>query len=548
MKTKKNIKKIWPLFLCSGMLAGCSTNTAVLNTAPSAAVEASQEIATDIDWKNAEHTTIRLEDGAAEIDKSGIFELTGSLKDGSVAINVDKAKDNGTVYLVLNNAAIESKTSAPIYIKEAEKVVIFLEDGTVNTVTQGAETITDESGDPSSAVFSKANLIIAGTGSLKVVSKYNDGITSKDDLIISGGIIQVSAVGDGITGKDMLTVETADITINAGKDGMRSTNTEDTAKGNITITDGIFHITAANDAIQAEQIIQIDGGTFDLNSGDGYPGQSIKTNDSFGGRPGAGNLERTAPPDAAAKTPAVNETAAAETITAELTTAETTKAENEESKKSIKAGTELIVNSGTFTVSSCEDALHSNGTISINGGTFSIEAGDDAIHADAAVLITSGEITISNSYEGVEGGNITIKDGTLTLTSSNDGINVSSQTGELIIDGGDISIKSGGDGIDSNGNIVMNGGTVVIDTSTTGQGDTPVDCDGTCTVNGGTITDQNGTAIDCQNQQRGGHGGRPAMGDSGNTSGERPVQPDGESMSGNRPQRGKGGRIDESGS
>lgn len=507
-----NMNRIWPVCLCLCLLTGCKANISAPDTAAAAASKTSQEVTVeetsasymetaDIDWKNRKFTTIKLEDGATEISESGIYELTGSLQDGSVTINVDKAKDDGTVYLILNNASIESKTSAPIFIREAENVVIYLEDGTVNTVTQGAEVVTDENGDPGSAVFSKADLTIAGTGSLQVISEYNDGITSKDDLIILGGMIQVNAVGDGITGKDMITVETADITVNAGKDGMRSTNTTDAAKGNITISSGAFHITAANDAIQAEQIIQIDGGTFDLNSGGGYPGQSIKTNDSFGGRPAA----------------------------------QTTDDETAESKKSIKAGKELIISAGTFTVSSYEDALHSNGTVSLDGGTFSIEAGDDAVHADAALFINSGEITINSSYEGVEGSDITIKGGILTLASSNDGINVSSQTGGLTIEGGEITIESGGDGIDSNGNIVMNGGNVIIDTSATGAGDTPIDYDGTCTVNGGTITDQNGTAIDYQNQQRGGRGGRPAM-------------PEGESLGGDRPQRGTGGRINESGS
>ena len=39
-------------------------------------------------------------------------------------------------------------------------------------------------------------------GGLTVSGNFNDGIASKDGLIIAGGVIQVTAVDDGIRGKD----------------------------------------------------------------------------------------------------------------------------------------------------------------------------------------------------------------------------------------------------------------------------------------------------------------------------------------------------------
>ena len=41
--------------------------------------------------------------------------------------------------------------------------------------------------EPNAALFSTADLTIAGTGSLTVTGAYNDGIATKDGLIIAGG-------------------------------------------------------------------------------------------------------------------------------------------------------------------------------------------------------------------------------------------------------------------------------------------------------------------------------------------------------------------------
>jgi hypothetical protein len=187
-------------------------------------------------------------------------------------IDVDKSADKGTVNLILNNVSITSETSAPIYVKDAKAVVLVLENNTVNTVTQGSGVVVNSDNEPSAAVFSKADLTITGGGTLNVVSKYNDGITSKDTLKITDGTLYIEAKGDGITGKDALAVEKANITVTSGKDGLRATNDTDAGMGNILVKDGVFDIQAGNDALQAYGTLQLDGGSFDLTSGGGYAG------------------------------------------------------------------------------------------------------------------------------------------------------------------------------------------------------------------------------------------------------------------------------------
>lgn len=535
MNNYNSLKNFLSVAICALLLTGC-TSSSTFGT------EAGTETTADkmgytvnvtydeddyyFDWQAENHETIKLEDGSSQISKSGIYELTGTLKDGSLTVNVDKTADSGTVFLVLNDATLNSESTAPINILEAKKVVLILENGTTNTITQGKDVTVDESNNPSAALFSKADLTIAGTGILNVETKFNDGITSKDDIKITGGTINIEAINDGITGKDLLAVETAIIKITAGKDGLRATNTTDTTKGNLLISGGKFKITSGNDAIQAENVLQIDGGTFDLNTGGGYVGVTKTNENPMGGggmmRPdnvSGGGMMR---PDNASgggmmrpdkvsggammKPPTVSDGAMMKPPTTSGSSVETTTETETTSEKGIKGAKALVINDGTFTFSTNDDSIHSNGDVIIAGGTMNIETGDDAVHADGTVIIDAGKINIKSSYEGIEGTNITINDGTIDIVSTDDGINVNSYEGVLTFNGGETSIKAGGDGLDSNGNIVQNKGKVVIDTTVTGPGDTPVDYDGTFTANGGTLVDQNGDTISHQGGMPGGRG------------------------------------------
>lgn len=93
------------------------------------------------------------------------------------------------------------------------------------------------------------------------------------------------------------------------------------------------------------------------------------------------------------------------------------------STKGIKSDGALYVNGGTFTINSADDSFHSNSDAIINDGTYTISSGDDGIHADSALLVNGGTITVIESYEGLEGLNITINDGKIDITASDDGMN-----------------------------------------------------------------------------------------------------------------------------
>ncbi len=414
--------------------------------------ETSSEITITLNGSSisASSDAVSISGSVAKITSAGNFRISGTLNDGQILVN---SEEDGIVRLILDDADITSSTSAPIYIKNAEKVLVYLEENTTNSLIDGSSYTYDdaEEEEPNATLFSKENLTLAGEGTLEINANFNDAINTKDGLIISGGTYKLTAVDDGIRGKDYTIVKSGTIEIDANGDGIKSDNENDDTKGYIEIINGTFDISAKGDGISAETDLIIN-----------YADMTIQTS---------------------AYT-------------------------SSSSTKGLKSGVNQIIDDGDITITSSDDAIHSDGTITINGGTFSISAGDDGIHADYDLVINDGTIDIIKSYEGIESyeGNMAFNEGTIHIKSSDDGINLaaggdnmgggghsgwggtssSSGTYYIYINGGWIYINASGDGLDSNSDISMTGGTVLID-GPTNSGNGAIDCNNSFEITGGTI-------------------------------------------------------------
>ena len=359
------------------------------------------------------------------INAAGIYQISGTLTDGKIIVDTT---DTENVILVLAGVDITSQSSAPIYAANAEKVILTLAAGSENIVTDGDTCLAlDEGGEPNAAIFSKDDLTINGEGTLTVNANYNNGIASKDDLKITGGNITVIAANDGIKGKDSVAIKDGLISIDAGLDGIQSTNADESEKGYVVVEGGTLVITAGLDGIQAETSLLVSCGTLDITTGGGSVMSA--SGGSFGGRGMEGNANQT-----------------------------------EESVKGMKAGVDLTISGGDITISSLDDALHSNATLTINDGEIEAASGDDGVHAETALTINGGTLNITESYEGLESQVITINNGTIHILASDDGINAASDSGSnyVYIHGGYLCMDAAGDGLDSNGNFEMTGGVVLV--------------------------------------------------------------------------------------
>jgi len=353
------------------------------------------------------------------IGSSGTYKISGSLTDGQIVVYT---QDDGPVKLIFNGVTINCSTSSPICVLDAEEAVIFLEANTQNFVGDGLSYVYDNPNEdePNAAIFSKSDLTLSGEGSLRVIGNYNDGIASKDGLIIQSGTITVQSVDDGIRGRDYIIVKGGNIDLNVGGDGLKSDNAENATLGYISVEEGTINIVSAGDAVQAEKDVLIIDGNFSLKSGGG----------------------------------------SSRVIT------------NSVSAKGIKGLASVIISGGTFEIDSADDAIHSNGTVTVNGGSFTISSGDDAIHADHSVEVNKGDINVAKSVEGIEGAAFTIKDGNLNIYSTKDAIHAvantqntstnSSSNGTVTVNGGLVVLSSGDDAIHANGYVEINGGQIDI--------------------------------------------------------------------------------------
>lgn len=385
------------------------------------------------------------------ISTAGTYVISGTLTDGQIIIDANK---NDVIQLVMNGVTLSNSQSSPIWAKKASQVIITLSDGTENYITDGINYVYAEGEDePSAAIFSKTDLLINGTGNLTVIGNYNNGIASKDDLIIASGNITVEAVSDAIRGKDCVIIYDGTINLASGNDGIQSNNIDDPEKGYVAIYGGTITINAGNDGIQAESSVMVNDGIINIKTGN-VSGITVNGDSN--------------------------------------------------SYKGIKCSGDILFTDGTFTIESQDDTIHANGNIIINGGTFTLTSGDDGIHADGDLYVNDGDITIPSCYEGLEASNIYVIGGTIYLNSSDDAINAAGGSDgsggggfgrdmfrsggnyAINISGGTIYAIGKGDGFDSNGSITISGGEIVMLINSTPDNGA-MDCDGAFTITGGIV-------------------------------------------------------------
>ena len=390
-----------------------------------------------VDGKNASASGNTL-----TISGAGVFEISGTSADAKIII---EASDKDEVTLLFSGADLTSKNGAVIDCEKAKILNLVSAENTQNKLTDSVNyTFADGEDEPDACVFSRCDTVYCAEkgGSLAITSNYGDAIKSKDGFTVLSGTLEIKSADDGITGKDFVVISGGKIAINAEGDGIKSTHDTDEKRGYITISGGELTIDSAKDGVQAETVLTISGGVINVKAGGDAADEEISTGRGFLDFDKRGNFQSSSSTD---------------------------------SIKGLKAGKNVEITGGEITVTAADDSVHSNGSVTVQNGTLLLSSCDDGIHADETLTINGGKITVTKSYEALEGKNIEITGGEIDVKAADDGINAAGgdngsffgfneNTDEyyISISGGNITINAGGDGIDSNGTIALSGGYVVV--------------------------------------------------------------------------------------
>lgn len=361
------------------------------------------------------------------ISNTGTYRFNGTVEDGRVVID---AGTEDEVTVILDGFSITSSDFSPIYGKQCGLLTVVLEDGTENTVSDGSAYSYSTAGEnePDAAIFSKADLVFEGGGTLTVNGNYQEGIRGKDDLTIQSGNYVIHSVNDGIKGKDSVEIADGTFAITSGGDGIQASNDTDEGKGYVKIGGGNVTINAGEKGIKAESLVEIAGGDITVDSVD----------------------------------------------------------------DAVHSNKDVKMSSGTLALSTGDDAIHGDNQVEISGGTIDITKSYEGLEGlciditGGEIKVVSDDDGLNAAGGNDSSGNAgKMGDSASRFTGSD---SFASAVGAYIrITGGSLSVKAMGDGIDSNGDLFVEGGSIYVE-GPESSGNGILDFNGTGTITGGTFT------------------------------------------------------------
>ena len=420
------------------------------------------------------------------ITKAGTYKLSGEYQ-GQIKV---ETADSDAVRLVLDNANITNSSGAALNVVNADEVILYSASGTTNTIGDGADYTATGEDDPDAVVYSKADLTIAGEGTLKVKGNHEDGIHTSDGLVIASGTLEVNAANTGIKGKDYVDILGGTINVTAQQDGIKSTNDTDEGQGWTRLSNGTVTVNAGDDGFKASRVVEISGGSLTVEQSDeGIEAQYINVS--------GGDVNVTSADDGMN---ASLKTSDSESTDSSANTSDAAnQQQNNQQQGSLPGGQQSETSNqqqqGTgqppqgqppAVSGSSQDGTSQNGTTGTgqqqnntqNQGNQNMGQ-PPAMPGGNAQDGTSQNGTTGTGQQGMgqppQGGMPGGGGGTFEVVDA--AINVS---------GGNITVNSEGDGIDSNGVTTLSGGTLIVNGPSQG-GNAALDTNGDLLLNGATV-------------------------------------------------------------
>lgn len=446
----------------------------------------------DLSWDTSSETAIDLsnptatdgvtvEDGTLTITKAGTYNLSGEYQ-GQIKV---ETADSDAVRLVLDNANITNSSGAALNVVNADEVILYSASGTTNTISDGADYTATGEDDPDAVVYSKADLTIAGEGTLKVNGNHEDGIHTSDGLVIASGTLEVNAANTGIKGKDYVDILGGTINVTAQQDGIKSTNDTDEGKGWTRLSNGTVTVNAGDDGFKASRVVEISGGSLTVEQSDeGIEAQYINVS--------GGDVNVTSADDGMN---ASLKTSDSESTDSSANTSDTAnQQQNNQQQGSLPGGQQ----SGTSNQQQqgmgqppAMSGTSQDGT-SQNGASGTAQQQNNTQNQGNQNMGQPPAMPGGNAQDG--------KSQNGTTGTGQQGMGQPPQGGmpgggggtfEVIdaainVSGGHVTVNAEGDGIDSNGVTTLSGGTLIVNGPSQG-GNAALDTNGDLLLNGATV-------------------------------------------------------------
>ncbi len=325
--------------IMAAVFTGCKSNndstdtTEVVTeeTASEADDAESDEIYSDRDMEQSPDLTdakyIEVADGEdINLTEEGIYVISGDATDVTINVENEEAK----IQIVLDGVSITNTDSPVIYVKAADKVFVTSTEGSENNLEVTGEYVIDGEENLDAVIYSKDDLTLNGLGTINITSAQGNGISGKDDVVITGGTYNINAGKHGIEANDLM-----------------------------AICGGTFTIEATKDGLQSAAILQIDGGTYDISAAEAIEATEIIIND--------GKIDIEASDDG------INASQKTENMDVSVTIngGEITITMGQGDTDAIDANGSIVINDGTIEISA-QSPFDYDGTGDLNGGTVTV--------------------------------------------------------------------------------------------------------------------------------------------------------------------------------
>lgn len=352
------------------------------------------------------------------IAQPGYYRFVGTLSCGSIVAEAD-----GNVRIILDGVRLTGKDGAPIrFYNKGQKVVTFAEEK--ENIVSAPASVSDSNQNrenPSCAIYSESELTLNGKGTGEINGKKERAIVCRSILKIKTVELEIRSKTDAVTAMNVVIKNTSlVIDSTAGSAIIAERYGFLTKEGYVVISDSDVRAVSAFDAISATDLVYVTGSDSFLSICSGNGSSSVLYDEIY-------------------------------------------------SRKGIVSDGCVCIEEGGVYIDSLDDSIKCSGETLLSGGFLTASTKKTAVNS-VLTEIKGGRTEIARSSVGIKGCRLSLSDGSVKITSNENGINLSAINGNdsacaLVMKGGYVDVSTCGTCIKTDGKILVSGGSLWCDSS-----------------------------------------------------------------------------------